>query len=194
MIVESGGANLPYQSQVFPDRDHFGRIFYNQARLSARGIPQISVVHGISVAGGAYMPAMSDVNIIVKNQGRIFLAGPSLVKAAIGEDINDEQLGGGEMHCQVSGVSDYLAESDEHALVLARREILHLNYQMGQISSSTAAGKRGWDEPLYDPNELNGIASTNLKEAFDIKEVIARIVDGSQVSHILGFIFSNKGG
>jgi len=179
-LVESGGANLPYQSQVFPDRDHFGRIFYNQARLSARGIPQISVVHGISVAGGAYMPAMSDVNIIVKNQGRIFLAGPSLVKAAIGEEINDEKLGGGEMHCQVSGVSDYLAESDEHALVLARREILHLNYQMGQTLSSIAAEKSGWDEPLYDPNELNGIVSTNLREAFDIKEVIARIVDGSQ--------------
>ncbi|KAA1108142.1 hypothetical protein PGT21_001815 [Puccinia graminis f. sp. tritici] len=179
-LVESGGANLPYQSQVFPDRDHFGRIFYNQARLSARGIPQISVVHGISVAGGAYMPAMSDVNIIVKNQGRIFLAGPSLVKAAIGEDINDEQLGGGEMHCQVSGVSDYLAESDEHALVLARREILHSNYQLGQTSNSTTTEKGGWDEPLYDPNELNGIVSPNLREGFEIREVIARIVDGSQ--------------
>lgn len=179
-LVESGGANLPYQSQVFPDRDHFGRIFYNQARLSARGIPQISVVHGISVAGGAYMPAMSDVNIIVKNQGRIFLAGPSLVKAAIGEDINDEQLGGGEMHCQVSGVSDYLAESDEHALVLARREILHLNHQLGRSSFSTTTQASGWEEPLYDPSELNGIVSPNLREAFEIREVIARIVDGSQ--------------
>ncbi|KAI7965463.1 hypothetical protein MJO29_003561 [Puccinia striiformis f. sp. tritici] len=181
-LVESGGANLPYQSEVFPDRDHFGRIFYNQARLSADGIPQISVVHGISVAGGAYMPAMSDVNIIVKNQGRIFLAGPSLVKAAIGEDVDDEQLGGGQMHCQISGVSDHLAESDEHALILARREILHLNYQfpISSTITTTTNGTSGWDEPLFDPNELNGIVSPNLKEAFEIKEIIARIVDGSQ--------------
>lgn len=176
-LVESGGANLPYQSQVFPDRDHFGRIFYNQARLSARGIPQISVVHGISVAGGAYMPAMSDVNIIVKNQGRIFLAGPSLVKAAIGEEVDDEKLGGGEMHCQISGVSDYLATSDEHALLLAREEIRHLSYQFDQTSSFTNAKV---EEPVYDPNELNGIVSPHLREAFEMREVIARIVDGSR--------------
>jgi 3-methylcrotonyl-CoA carboxylase beta subunit len=125
---------------------------------------------------------MSDVNIIVKNQGRIFLAGPSLVKAAIGEDINDEQLGGGEMHCQVSGVSDYLAESDEHALVLARREILHSNYQLDQTSYSSTNEKSVWDDPLFDATELNGIVSPNLREAFEVKEVIARIVDGSRVS------------
>ncbi|MBW0494060.1 hypothetical protein O181_033775 [Austropuccinia psidii MF-1] len=181
-LVESAGANLPFQSQVFPDRDHFGRIFYNQAQMSSLGIPQISVVHGISVAGGAYMPAMSDINIIVKNQGRIFLAGPNLVKAAIGQEIDDERLGGGEMHCQVSGVSDYLAESDEHALVLARREIFYLNQTIPiQSSSSSSANQANlWQEPIYDPDELNGIVGTNLKEPFEIREVIARIVDGSQ--------------
>ncbi|POW08528.1 hypothetical protein PSTT_07426 [Puccinia striiformis] len=181
-LVESGGANLPYQSEVFPDRDHFGRIFYNQARLSAgRYTPNLSCTWDLS-SWGAYMPAMSDVNIIVKNQGRIFLAGPSLVKAAIGEDVDDEQLGGGQMHCQISGVSDHLAESDEHALILARREILHLNYQfpISPATTTTTNGKSGWDEPLFDPNELNGIVSPNLKEAFEIKEIIARIVDGSQ--------------
>ncbi|POW00034.1 hypothetical protein PSHT_13266 [Puccinia striiformis] len=146
------------------DRDHFGRIFYNQARLSADGIPQISVVHGISVAGGAYMPAMSDVNIIVKNQGRIFLAGPSLVKAAIGEDVDDEQLGGGQMHCQIK----------EKSFILIINSLFHQQQQQQQN------GKSGWDEPLFDPNELNGIVSPNLKEAFEIKEIIARIVDGSQ--------------
>ncbi|EGG01208.1 uncharacterized protein MELLADRAFT_50190, partial [Melampsora larici-populina 98AG31] len=179
-LVESGGANLPYQSDVFPDKFHFGRIFFNQARLSAQGIPQISIVHGISVAGGAYMPAMSDINIIVKNQGRIFLAGPSLVKAAIGEVVEDEQLGGGEMHCQISGVSDYLAENDEHAIILARREIFHLNYHDQQVKmTSKEDGKRS-EEPLYSLDELNGIVGVNLKQAFEVKEVIARIVDGSK--------------
>ncbi|KAH9823569.1 carboxyl transferase domain-containing protein [Melampsora americana] len=177
-LVESGGANLPHQSEVFPDKHHFGRIFYNQARLSAQGIPQISIVHGISVAGGAYMPAMSDINIIVKNQGRIFLAGPSLVKAAIGEEVEDEQLGGGEMHCQISGVSDYLAENDEHALLLARREVLHSNYAAQQVNLNSSS--KGWDEPLYSGEELDGIVGVNLKQTFEVKEVIARIVDGSQ--------------
>lgn len=125
-LVESGGAALPFQSEVFPDHDHFGRIFYNMARMSGLGIPQISVVHGISVAGGAYMPAMSDVVIIVKNQGRIFLAGPPLVKAATGEVVDEETLGGGEMHTGVSGVADHLATSDAHAIRLAREAIKDL--------------------------------------------------------------------
>jgi 3-methylcrotonyl-CoA carboxylase beta subunit len=125
-LVESGGAALPFQSEVFPDHDHFGRIFYNMARMSGMGIPQISVVHGISVAGGAYMPAMSDVVIIVKNQGRIFLAGPPLVKAATGEIVDEETLGGGEMHTGVSGVADHLASSDAHAIRLAREAVKDL--------------------------------------------------------------------
>ena len=125
-LVESGGAALPFQSEVFPDHDHFGRIFYNMARMSGMGIPQISVVHGISVAGGAYMPAMSDVVIIVKNQGRIFLAGPPLVKAATGEVVDEETLGGGEMHTGVSGVADHLATSDAHAIRLAREAVKDL--------------------------------------------------------------------
>ncbi|KAK1993122.1 carboxyl transferase [Colletotrichum falcatum] len=179
-MVDSGGANLPHQADVFPDRDHFGRIFYNQARMSSMGIPQISVVMGPCTAGGAYVPAMSDESIIVENQGHIFLAGPPLVKAATGEVISAEELGGGKMHSSVSGVTDYLAVDDAHAITLARRSISNLNWPTK--SPSTAAPVQDYAEPLYSPEELLGIASTNLRKPLPIKEVIARIVDGSEFS------------
>ncbi|KXH49874.1 carboxyl transferase [Colletotrichum nymphaeae SA-01] len=179
-MVDSGGANLPHQADVFPDRDHFGRIFYNQARMSSMGIPQISVVMGPCTAGGAYVPAMSDESIIVENQGHIFLAGPPLVKAATGEVISAEELGGGKMHSSVSGVTDYLAVDDAHAITLARRSISNLNWPTK--SPSTAAPVKDYAEPLYSPDELLGIASTNLRKPLPIKEVIARIVDGSEFS------------
>ncbi|WVF66877.1 hypothetical protein IAT40_001620 [Kwoniella sp. CBS 6097] len=177
-LVESGGAALPYQSEVFPDHDHFGRIFYNMARMSGLGIPQISVVHGISVAGGAYMPAMSDVVIIVKNQGRIFLAGPPLVKAATGEVVDDEALGGGDMHTSVSGVADYLATSDSHAIQLAREAVRDLS----PISTplSTAAAKKEVKPPLYPTKELDEIVPSDPKKTYDPREIIARLVDGSE--------------
>ncbi|KAI1103220.1 carboxyl transferase [Jackrogersella minutella] len=173
-LVDSGGANLPHQSDVFPDRDHFGRIFYNQARMSSQGIPQISVVMGLCTAGGAYVPAMSDENIIVEGQGHIFLAGPPLVKAATGEEVSAEELGGGTMHTSVSGVSDYLAVDDAHAIVLARRCISNLNWPQKPSPHPTS-----YSEPLYPTSELLGIASTNLRKPLPIHEVIARIVDGS---------------
>ncbi|KAI1765732.1 carboxyl transferase [Hypoxylon sp. FL1150] len=173
-LVDSGGANLPRQAEVFPDREHFGRIFYNQARMSAQGIPQISVVMGLCTAGGAYVPAMSDENIIVEGQGHIFLAGPPLVKAATGEEVSAEELGGGAMHTSVSGVSDYLAVDDAHALVLARRCISNLNWP--HKASPPASS---FSDPLYPAEELLGIASTNLRKPMSIYEVIARIVDGS---------------
>lgn len=173
-MVDSGGANLPRQADVFPDRDHFGRIFFNQARMSSMGIPQIAVVMGPCTAGGAYVPAMSDESIIVQNQGTIFLAGPPLVKAATGEVISAEDLGGGQLHSSVSGVTDYLAVSDEHAIVLARRSIANLNYPREQPAPHEVT------EPLYDPNELTGIVGTNLKKQIPIHEIIARIVDGSE--------------
>ncbi|KAK3310782.1 carboxyl transferase domain-containing protein [Chaetomium strumarium] len=173
-LVDSGGANLPHQADVFPDREHFGRIFFNQARMSAAGIPQISVVMGPCTAGGAYVPAMSDESIIVQEQGHIFLAGPPLVKAATGEVVSPEELGGGKMHSSVSGVTDYLAVDDAHAIVLARRSISNLNWP-----PHTAPTNPGFSEPLYDPSELLGIASTNLRKPLPIHEVIARIVDGS---------------
>ncbi|KAK8075048.1 carboxyl transferase [Apiospora hydei] len=176
-LVDSGGANLPHQSDVFPDRDHFGRIFYNQARMSAQGIPQISVVMGLCTAGGAYVPAMSDENIIVEKQGHIFLAGPPLVKAATGEEVSAEELGGGEMHTTVSGVSDYLAVDDAHAIILARRSISNLNWP-----SKAAPPAASFSEPLYPEAELLGIASTNLRKPLPIHEVIARLVDGSHFS------------
>ncbi|KAK3365247.1 carboxyl transferase domain-containing protein [Lasiosphaeria ovina] len=175
-LVDSGGANLPHQSDVFPDRDHFGRIFYNQARMSSAGIPQIAVVMGPCTAGGAYVPAMSDESIIVQEQGHIFLAGPPLVKAATGEVVTPEELGGGKMHSSVSGVTDYLAVDDAHAIVLARRCISNLNWP--SPSSPPAA----FAEPLYPASELLGIASTNLRKPLPIHEVIARIVDGSEFS------------
>ncbi|XXH02318.1 Methylcrotonoyl-CoA carboxylase beta chain, mitochondrial [Hypoxylon texense] len=173
-LVDSGGANLPHQADVFPDRDHFGRIFYNQARMSAQGIPQISVVMGLCTAGGAYVPAMSDENIIVEGQGHIFLAGPPLVKAATGEEVSAEELGGGAMHTSVSGVSDYLAVDDAHAIVLARRCVSNLNWPHKASPPTTS-----YSEPLYPAEELLGIASTNLRKPMSIYEVIARIVDGS---------------
>ncbi|KAI0104350.1 carboxyl transferase [Daldinia grandis] len=173
-LVDSGGANLPHQSDVFPDREHFGRIFYNQARMSSQGIPQVSVVMGLCTAGGAYVPAMSDENIIVEGQGHIFLAGPPLVKAATGEEVSAEELGGGAMHTSVSGVSDYLAVDDAHAIVLARRCISNLNWP-----HKAAPPQTSYSEPLYPASELLGIASTNLRKPLPIHEVIARIVDGS---------------
>ena len=173
-LVDSGGANLPNQDEVFPDRDHFGRIFYNQARMSAAGIPQIAVVMGSCTAGGAYVPAMSDVTIIVKEQGTIFLAGPPLVKAATGEEVTAENLGGGDVHTRLSGVADYLAEDDAHALALARRAVDSLGACAG-----VNPGPRG-EEPAYDPEELLGVVPADLRTPYDIREVIARVVDGSR--------------
>jgi 3-methylcrotonyl-CoA carboxylase beta subunit len=173
-LVDSGGANLPNQANVFPDRDHFGRIFYNQARMSGMGIPQVAVVMGPCTAGGAYVPAMCDESIIVENQGTIFLAGPPLVKAATGEVVSAEELGGGVLHSSVSGVTDYLAVDDAHAIVLARRSISHLNYPR----QNSLQGN--FQEPLHDPEELSGIVGTNLRKQIPIHEIIARIVDGSE--------------
>ena len=174
-LVDSGGANLPNQDEVFPDRDHFGRIFYNQARMSAKGIAQIAVVMGSCTAGGAYVPAMSDVSIIVKEQGTIFLAGPPLVKAATGEVVTAEDLGGGDVHTRLSGVADYLAEDDAHALALARRAVGNLNLQ----KPATVAWQPS-EEPAYDPAELLGVVPADLRQPYDIREVVARLVDGSR--------------
>lgn len=175
-LVDSGGANLPNQADVFPDRDHFGRFFFNQATMSSEGIPQISVVMGSCTAGGAYVPSMSDESIIVQEQGTIFLAGPPLVKAATGEEVTAEELGGGKLHTQVSGVADYLAVDDAHALILARRSISNLNYP----TTSNPSQKQNWKEPLHSPAELPGIVGTNLKQTINMHEVIARIVDASE--------------
>ncbi|MEQ5872130.1 methylcrotonoyl-CoA carboxylase [Sagittula sp. NFXS13] len=172
-LVDSGGANLPNQDEVFPDRDHFGRIFYNQARMSAKGIGQIAVVMGSCTAGGAYVPAMSDVSIIVKEQGTIFLAGPPLVKAATGEVVTAEDLGGGDVHTRLSGVADYLAEDDAHALALARRAVRSLG-GVGQGLDLHAG-----EDPSYDPEELLGAVPADLRTPYDIREVIMRVVDGS---------------
>ncbi|KAM0465950.1 hypothetical protein ACHAPV_000899 [Trichoderma viride] len=177
-LVDSGGANLPHQADVFPDQNHFGRIFYNQARMSSQGIPQIAVVMGPCTAGGAYVPAMSDESIIVQEQGHIFLAGPPLVKAATGEVVSHEDLGGGKMHSSVSGVTDYLAVDDAHAITLARRSISNLNWP--KQSAATIPPAESFAEPLYDPNELLGIATTNLRKPMPVREIIARIVDGSE--------------
>ncbi|KAK5145940.1 hypothetical protein LTR04_001170 [Oleoguttula sp. CCFEE 6159] len=180
-LVDSGGANLPHQADVFPDRDHFGRIFYNQARMSGLGIPQLSVVMGPCTAGGAYIPSMSSESIIVGKQGHIFLAGPPLVKAATGEEVTAEDLGGGEMHSSVSGVTDYLAVDDEHALVLARRSVKNLHWPRSDAATNQRISST-WKEPLYDPEELGGIVGTNLRRAIPFREVIARVVDGSEFS------------
>ncbi|MGZ2258328.1 carboxyl transferase domain-containing protein [Roseobacter sp. A03A-229] len=174
-LVDSGGANLPNQDEVFPDRDHFGRIFYNQARMSAMGIPQIAVVMGSCTAGGAYVPAMSDVTIIVRDQGTIFLAGPPLVKAATGEVVSAEDLGGGDVHTRLSGVADYLAEDDAHALSLARRAVGALNR-----SKPATVEWQSPEEPAYDPEEILGVVPSDLRTPYDIREVIARLVDGSR--------------
>jgi 3-methylcrotonyl-CoA carboxylase beta subunit len=174
-LVESGGAYLPAQDEVFPDRDHFGRIFYNQARLSAAGIAQVAVVHGSCTAGGAYVPAMSDENVIVRNQGRVFLGGPPLVKAATGEDIDAESLGGADVHCRESGVCDHYAENDTHALSIARRIIARLK---PAVRGQPAVPAR---EPKYDPEEIYGVVPASLRKPYDVREVIARIVDASEL-------------
>ncbi len=173
-LVDSGGANLPNQDEVFPDRDHFGRIFFNQAQMSAKGIAQIAVVMGSCTAGGAYVPAMSDVTIIVKNQGTIFLAGPPLVKAATGEVVSAEDLGGGDIHTRASGVADYLAEDDAHALALARDAVRSLN------RTKPAHPRQSVEAPLFDPAEIPDLVPSDLRTPYDIREVIARITDGSQ--------------
>lgn len=175
-LVDSGGANLPNQNEVFPDRDHFGRIFYNQARMSAKGIAQIAVVMGSCTAGGAYVPAMSDVTIIVKKQGTIFLAGPPLVKAATGEVVSAEDLGGGDVHTRLSGVADYLAEDDAHALAMARQAVSHLNRRK-PLTVTWASP----EDPAYDPEDILGVVPAGLRTPYDIREVIARIVDGSRL-------------
>ena len=174
-LVDSGGANLPNQDEVFPDRDHFGRIFYNQARMSARGIAQIAVVMGACTAGGAYVPAMADVSIIVRDQGTIFLAGPPLVKAATGEEVSVEDLGGGDVHTRLSGVADYLADDDAHALALARQAVAGLNRPRRAHVAMQAP-----EEPACDPDEILGVVPADLRTPYDIREVIARLVDGSR--------------
>ncbi|MEM8986008.1 MAG: carboxyl transferase domain-containing protein [Pseudomonadota bacterium] len=174
-LVESGGAFLPMQDEVFPDKDHFGRIFYNQANMSALGIPQIAVVHGSCTAGGAYVPAMSDEAIIVRRQGTIFLAGPPLVKAATGEVISAEDLGGGDVHARQSGVADHLAEDDGHALGLARRIVSRLNRTKPQQLDMASPRP-----PLYDPKELYGLMEQDARKPVDAREIIARMVDGSE--------------
>ncbi|MGK9148604.1 methylcrotonoyl-CoA carboxylase [Plantibacter flavus] len=176
-LVDSGGANLPTQDEVFPDREHFGRIFFNQARMSAAGIPQLAAVLGSCTAGGAYVPAMSDENVIVRGQGTIFLGGPPLVKAAIGEVVTPEQLGGGELHARVSGVTDHLADDDAHALELLREAVATL----------PPPAPRVWDvhesvPPAVPEDELYGVVPTELQTAYDVREVIARLVDGSEFS------------
>ena len=173
-LVDSGGANLPNQDEVFPDRDHFGRIFYNQANLSAKGIPQIAVVMGSCTAGGAYVPAMSDESIIVKDQGTIFLGGPPLVKAATGEVVTAEDLGGGDVHTRLSGVVDHLAQNDLHALALARSIVSHLNRSKPEVSITAPVA------PKYPAQELYGVIPQDTRKPFDVREVIARIVDGSE--------------
>ncbi|RHZ63844.1 hypothetical protein Glove_327g37 [Diversispora epigaea] len=174
-LVDSGGANLPNQADVFPDRDHFGRIFYNQSKMSAEGIPQIAVVMGSCTAGGAYVPAMADQSIIVAKQGTIFLAGPPLVKAATGEVVTSEELGGADLHSRKSGVTDHYAINDEDALRLARNVVATLNW-----SKKHNLDLRIPEEPLYSPIELGGIVGDNLRKSFDVRNVIARIVDGSR--------------
>jgi len=174
-LVDSGGANLPNQDEVFPDRDHFGRIFYNQANLSAQGIAQIAVVMGSCTAGGAYVPAMSDETIIVKNQGTIFLGGPPLVKAATGEVVTAEDLGGGDVHTRLSGVADHLAQNDMHALALARQAVATLNR-----GKDVPVELREPRPPKFDASELYGIVPTDVRKPYDVREIIARIVDGSE--------------
>ncbi|MGE6294518.1 carboxyl transferase domain-containing protein [Aeromonas media] len=182
-LVDSGGAFLPMQDEVFPDRDHFGRIFYNQARMSAQNIPQLAVVMGLCTAGGAYVPAMADESIMVREQATIFLAGPPLVKAATGEEISAEALGGALVHCAHSGVADHMAEDDAHALVIARTLVGNLGDPPSQSRDvqvlSFASSAPTYDEPLYPIEELYGLVGTSLKRSYDARELIARLVDGS---------------
>src|ERR687889_440521 len=175
-LVDSGGAFLPLQADVFPDREHFGRIFYNQARMSAAGIPQVALVMGSSTAGGAYVPAMSDETVIVKGTGTIFLGGPPLVKAATGEDVSAEELGGADVHTRRSGVADHFAENDEHALAIVRSIIENLNWEKSVPWTVSEP-----EEPLYDPGELYGIVPSDYRQGYDVREVIARTVDGSRL-------------
>jgi acetyl-CoA carboxylase carboxyltransferase component len=174
-LVDSGGIFLPHQSGTFPDKEHFGRIFYNQARLSALGIPQISIVMGSCTAGGAYVPAMSDETVIVRKQGTIFIGGPPLVKAATGEEVSDEDLGGADVHCRISGVSDYYAQNDEHALEICRNIVETLDpprkFELDMAEP---------EDPYYDAQEMYGIVPKDLRKTFDIKEIIARLVNGSR--------------
>ncbi|MEA2079199.1 MAG: carboxyl transferase domain-containing protein, partial [Pseudomonadota bacterium] len=176
-LVDSGGAFLPLQDEIFPDREHFGRIFFNQARLSAQGIPQIAVVMGSCTAGGAYVPAMADETIIVRQQGSIFIGGPPLVRAATGEDIDAESLGGAEVHCRISGVADHLAENDGHALQLAREIVATLPRQ-----PAAAVDRQPPVPPAYAIEELYGIVPENPRKQYDVHEIIARLVDGSEFS------------
>ena len=205
-MVDSGGAFLPDQANVFPDRFDFGRFFYNQARMSAAGIPQIAIVMGSCTAGGAYVPAMSDETIIVKEQGTIFIGGPPLVKAATGEEVTAEELGGADVHTSISGVADHFAEDDRHAISICRNIFETIDNKEKQKLDSVPV-----EEPFYDPKELYGIAPVDLKKAVDAKEIIARIVDGSRFqefkaryaptiitgfAHIMGFpvgIIANNG-
>lgn len=173
-LVDSGGAFLPLQDEVFPDKEHFGRIFFNQARMSAQNIPQIAVVMGSCTAGGAYVPAMADECVIVKNQGTIFLGGPPLVKAATGEVVSAEELGGADVHTRISGVADYAAMNDEHALQIARNIVSHLNRKKN-LDLTTQNVK----DPIYDSNEIYGIINADARKPYDVKEIIARIIDGS---------------
>ncbi|MEZ5966393.1 MAG: carboxyl transferase domain-containing protein [Planctomycetota bacterium] len=175
-LVDSGGAFLPLQADVFPDRDHFGRIFYNQAQMSARGIMQVAVVLGSCTAGGAYVPAMSDESIIVKGNGTIFLGGPPLVRAATGEIVSAEDLGGADVHTRISGVADHFAEDEEHALAMCREIVRHLNTRKPEQVAMAAV-----EEPVYDPEELLGVLPTDSRTPYDVREVIARIVDGSRL-------------
>lgn len=175
-LVDSGGAYLPMQDEVFPDRDHFGAIFNNQAILSSKGIAQIACVMGSCTAGGAYIPAMSDETVIVRNQGTIFLGGPPLVKAATGEVVSAEELGGGDVHTRISGVADYLAEDDAHALSLVRRIVANLNGKQAKSSSVVVS-----EDPLFDPREIYGIIPSDVRRPYDVREIIARLVDGSRL-------------
>src|SRR6267378_1518581 len=168
-LVDSGGAFLPLQAEVFPDRDHFGRIFYNQARMSAIGIPQVAIVMGSCTAGGAYVPAMSDETVIVKNEGTIFLGGPPLVKAATGEEVTAEELGGADVHTRISGVADYFAEDDEHALSLVRNIVENLRLDKNEPPTRVEP-----EDPRYDPKELYGVIPRDLRKPYDVREVIAR--------------------
>ncbi|CAI9294589.1 unnamed protein product [Lactuca saligna] len=180
-LVDSGGAFLPKQADVFPDKDNFGRVFYNQALMSSEGIPQIALVLGSCTAGGAYIPAMADESVMVKGNGTIFLAGPPLVKAATGEEVSSEDLGGADVHCKVSGVSDYLAQDELHALCIGRNIVKNLHMAGNEGVNSNLQGMiSDYKEPLYDVKELQSIAPTDLKQSFDIRSLIARIVDGSE--------------
>ncbi|HTY54795.1 MAG TPA: carboxyl transferase domain-containing protein [Candidatus Binataceae bacterium] len=175
-LVDSGGAFLPYQADIFPDREHFGRSFYNQAQMSALGLPQLAVVMGSCTAGGAYLPGMSDETIIVKNQGTIFLAGPPLVRAATGEEVTAEELGGGDVHTRLSGVSDHLADDDTHALQIARAIFENLGPRTLEKLDQDEP-----EDPFYDPNEIYGIVPADIRKTYDAREIIARLVDGSRM-------------